>query len=1064
MMVRRRRIRLLLLVLGAFPLLWLVWADARDRTIRREVERARVEMAAGRNDAARGRLVTLSRQHPGALGGTVDYLLAICEARGGRTDEALARFARLPAGYAFTPEGAHAEAQCLLDRGQIRRAEERLERAIRGGGPDVEPIVPLLIHVYEIQSRFDDVRRLLRRRVEAEVGSKKLARLRDIENLGLGRHPYDGLLAGLEQLSLRAPDEDRVWLGRARIAIAEGRWDEAYGWLRRCVTSNPDAPVWRAWLDWARDAARPDEAARALDHLRDEDLEPGECLAACAWLAGQRGDSEAMREALERRLRDDPNSPEALEQMAGLCRRAGEPAAAAAEFRRRKAEVVRAIARYRSILWSDRPIDSEAERLDLARAAEAAGHRAEARAIYGLILESDPASGPAREGRERLDRADARLAAAAAAVHDRLRSAGGFAPSTATIRTAASSAIVPTFADDAESAGLRFIYENGASPMRQLPEVSGGGVAILDYDGDGWFDVYCVQGGAFPPRADRPPAGDRLFRNAGNGRFVDATESSGIAAMPRGYGHGVTVGDYDGDGDPDLFVTRWRGYALYRNNGDGTFRDVTGPAGLGGDRGWPTSAAMADLDGDGDLDLYVAHYVAWDADHPHRCHDSQTGVSLTCNPREAGADPDRLYRNDGGRFVDVTTEAGIVDPDGRGMGVVAVDLDEDGRIDLFVANDRSGNYLFRNLGGMRFEEVGHLAGVASNAGGGYQAGMGVTAGDLDGDGRIDLAVTNFFGESTTFYRNLGDRLFVDQTLDVGLAGPSRELLGFGVAFLDANDDGWLDLASANGHVNDLRPDYRYQMPAQLFIGGPGGRLTDVSTRAGAPWRVPRMGRGLAVGDLDNDGRVDVLILSHNQPLAYLHNRTELQRSLTLLLEGSGPNRDAIGARVAVVAEGRRQVAWRTGGGSFQSASDPRIHFGLGRAERIESLEVAWPSGRVDRHDGLESNAGYRIREGHARPEPLRGFSSGGRSSPRCGRAVNGGADASRSGGEMGPRPRLLRPVNRPRCHDAVRTGTLPGAPDGRGLAESPNACRPPKGRPVTTGNAGSRCRSNTRVP
>ena len=272
--------------------------------------------------------------------------------------------------------------------------------------------------------------------------------------------------------------------------------------------------------------------------------------------------------------------------------------------------------------------------------------------------------------------------------------------------------------------------------------------------------------------------------------------------------------------------------------------------------------------------------------------------------------------------------------------------------------------------------------------------MGIAAGDLDGDGRIDLAVTNFFGESTTFYRNLGGGLFADDTVAIGLAGASRELLGFGVAFFDANDDGWLDLASANGHVNDLRPNYPYRMPAQLMLGGPDGRLTDVSDRAGAPWRVLRMGRGLAVGDLDNDGRQDVLIQSHNQPLAYFHNRTEGGRSLTLRLAGRGPNRDAIGARVAVVAGGRRRVAWRTGGGSFQSASDPRLHFGLGDAARAESVEVTWPSGRVDRHEGLDAGAGYLLREGQAGAEPLRGFSPGGRK-------PHSSAD-SRGSGDGGP--------------------------------------------------------------
>ncbi len=532
---------------------------------------------------------------------------------------------------------------------------------------------------------------------------------------------------------------------------------------------------------------------------------------------------------------------------------------------------------------------------------------------------------------------------------------------------------MPTFADDADAVGLRFTYDNGASLIRQLPEQSGGGVALLDYDGDGWLDVYCVQGGPFPPRPDRRSPGDRLFRNKGAGRFEDVTARAGIAAFPRGYGHGVTVGDYDGDGDSDLFITRWRAYALYRNNGDGTFGDVTESAGLGGDRGWPTSAALADLDGDGDLDLYVCHYVAWDAENPHLCRDPNSGAYIACNPRETPSEADRLYRNDGGRFVDVTGPAGIVDGDGRGLGVVAADLDDDGRLDLFVANDLSANYLFRNLGGMRFEEVGQLAGVASNASGGYQAGMGIAAGDLDGDGRIDLAVTNFFGESTTFYRNLGDGEFADHTASIGLAAPSRDLLGFGVAFLDANDDGWLDLASANGHVNDLRPNYMYQMPAQLLLGAADGRLTDVTDRAGAPWQVPRLARGLAVGDLDNDGRQDVLIQAHKQPLAYFHNRTEGGRSLTLRLTGAGVNRDAIGARVAVQVGGRRLVGWRTGGGSFQSASDPRLHFGLGTAGRADAVEVTWPSGRAESFGCLESGPGYLLREGRGKADRLPGF-------------------------------------------------------------------------------------------
>jgi hypothetical protein len=293
-------------------------------------------------------------------------------------------------------------------------------------------------------------------------------------------------------------------------------------------------------------------------------------------------------------------------------------------------------------------------------------------------------------------------------------------------------------------------------------------------------------------------------------------------------------------------------------------------------------------------------------------------------------------------------------------------------VDLFVANDTTANYLYRNLGGLKFDEIGASSGVACNASGAFQAGMGTAIGDLDGDGRPDLFVTNFYGESTTFYRNLGAEMFSDQTVSVGLAGPTRFLLGFGIAALDANNDGQLDLAIANGHVNDDRPDYPYAMPPTLLVGGRDGRLSDVGQAAGPSWSVPRVGRGLAVGDLDNDGRVDILIVAQNDPLVYLHNETTGGHFVTFRLEGTPSNRDAVGAVVTVTAGGKRRRAWRYGGGSYQSASDPRIHLGL-ESDRIEDVEVKWPSGRVDHFRGVVIDRGYSLREGDARPSPLVGF-------------------------------------------------------------------------------------------
>ena len=318
------------------------------------------------------------------------------------------------------------------------------------------------------------------------------------------------------------------------------------------------------------------------------------------------------------------------------------------------------------------------------------------------------------------------------------------------------------------------------------------------------------------------------------------------------------------------------------------------------------------------------------------------------------------------------TEAGIVDRNGRGLGVVAADLDADGRVDLFVANDSSANFLFRNLGGMRSRRPPTPPAWPAMLRGTTRPAWGSPRGTSTAMGSSTWPSPTSTASRRRIYRNLGGGVFIDATAASGLAVASRRLLGFGVAFLDANDDGRLDLASANGHVNDLRPNYPYRMPAQLLVGGADGRLTDVSDVAGAPWRVPRMGRGLVVGDLDNDGRQDVLILSHNQPLAYFHNRTEGGRSLTLRLEGRGSNRDAIGARVAVVAGGRRLVAWRTGGGSYQSAGDPRLHFGLGDAPGAESVEVTWPSGHVEPTRACVPVQATSSAKGGASPSPWKG--------------------------------------------------------------------------------------------
>jgi hypothetical protein len=294
---------------------------------------------------------------------------------------------------------------------------------------------------------------------------------------------------------------------------------------------------------------------------------------------------------------------------------------------------------------------------------------------------------------------------------------------------------------------------------------------------------------------------------------------------------------------------------------------------------------------------------------------------------------------------------------------VAGHLDDDDKIDIYVANDMTANYLFRNLGGFRFEEIGQTSGAAASADGGFKAGMGIALGDLDGDGLIDLGVTNYFGESTTYYRNLGDGIFADHSASINMTAPTRRLLGFGLAFFDADNDGWLDVLSANGHVLDARPQIPWTMPLQLLQGSEGGHLTDVSASAGELFFPLHLGRGLAVGDVDNDGRLDAVVLAQNEPIIYLHNQTSARgHFVSFSLEGTKSNRDGLGARITIGAGGRRQTAERYGG-TYQSANDPRVHFGLGNATMTDLVEVRWPSGHVDRHTRLKVDCQYKLREG-----------------------------------------------------------------------------------------------------
>jgi tetratricopeptide (TPR) repeat protein len=956
---------------------------ASARRVRAELAVARQEIGAGLVALARERLTRLASERP--RDPEVLLELGSCEAARGNSELALEIWGRVPRDSPWAGKAALASAEAAIGRGRIAFAERVLRVATQQPSVELTALRRILIVLLGQQGRLDEARDLIERQwqdrrllPEGDVLSR-LALLRQSMGLDFEPFPLEWNLSQFERGAASASGEDRIALAlaRANLATRAGRFDQARLELEFCRKHRPnDAAVEKAWLGWSTAAGDLGAASEAIRHLPADAFGAADALDLRAWFARMRGDSVVERKALEEMIRTDPGRTAAIVRLAEMLEQAGDRAGATA-LRQQKAEVDAARDRYNRLYREDRYSQHIEE---LARIADRLGRRFEASGFWEIVLAGERQNPEASAALARLgsmDSGNSRPAPdAIRSIVDELDRTSSRKHASSPKRALSLVGVVPLFEDRGADSGLAvFELENGSSSIHQLPEAFCGGVGLLDFDGDGRLDVYCVQGGPFPPASGDSRPGDRLFRNRGKGTFVDVTHAAGIAGMPRGYGHGVSVADYDNDGYPDLFVTRWRSYALYHNRGNGTFEDVTGKTGLAGDRDWPTSSAFADLDNDGDLDLYVCHYAKWDPSNPRNCTDPSGKLRITCDPRLFESLPDHVFRNDSGRFVDVTAEAGIVDHDGRGLGVVAADFDGDGLVDLFVANDSTANFLYHNLGGFRFEEVGHVSGVAANAEGGYQAGMGVACGDLDGDGLPDLAVTNFYGESTSFFHNLGHALFVDHTATIGLLAPSRFVLGFGAAFLDANNDGYLDLMTANGHISDLRPLFPCPMTPQLYLGGKSGNLTDATARAGPVFQQPYVGRGLAVGDLDNDGRLDAVLAAQDDPLVVLKNETGPAPGhfVTFKLEGTRSNRDGVGASVTIAAGNRRQVAWRFGGGSFQSAGDSRLHFGLGASERVESVEVRWPSSAVNRYRDLRAGRGYRLREGDATPGSLVGW-------------------------------------------------------------------------------------------
>lgn len=521
------------------------------------------------------------------------------------------------------------------------------------------------------------------------------------------------------------------------------------------------------------------------------------------------------------------------------------------------------------------------------------------------------------------------------------------------------------FAEESGKRGIGFVHQSGHQEKHLLPEITGSGVAIADINGDGWLDIYFVQSGSLLESARESVRANELYMNLGDGQFQVQDNANGLNDY--GYGMGVAAGDYDKDGDIDLFVTNVGANKMYRNNGAGLFEDVTLESGLG-DTLWGTSAAFLDLDRDGDLDLYHANYLHWSIEIELDCFGS--GVETYCPPTNYQAPAiDRLFRNEGdGSFTDITRQAGIHDSFGNGFGVIGADYDHNGYMDIFVANDLTVNQLWMNQGGLKFLDESMTRGSGVDGFGTAKAGMGVASADPDQDGDFDILVVNLTGESDSFFRNEGTH-FTDSTSEIGLSAPSRRYTRFGVVMADFDNDGWLDLYEANGGVSpvDLGAKDIYAEPNTLFRGLQSGRFEEISPLGGTSESLLHTSRGVGVGDLNNDGGLDLVVVNRDARAYVLMNRYPDRGNWIGFSVLSEHGSDAIGAIVSLVREGRRVFGSVQPEGSYLSANDPRVHFGLGVAELVEDVRVLWPTGETEAFGDFESGSYEVLQMGSGTP-------------------------------------------------------------------------------------------------
>lgn len=935
---------------------------ASDPPIRVEalMRRAVAEIERGDVEAGRRRIAEVLRaepDHPKAL----LYQGQFARERGD-LGAALASWRRVPDDAGRVAATArYLEAALQLELRQAVAAERLLRRASELNPAYLAPHERLLT-VYVAQMRADDIR----------------AELAEIEKL----RPLT-----LDELALELVAEDRILDVEQGVVVTRGFVETDPGDIpsRTALARylSEDRPVEATAVLTDVLAAKPDhEQARAFLaglHLDRGDVPAAERLfdghqptkdsPAIAWLVFGRlreaaDDWAAAGDAYVEAVRRRPNDGRARYWLGQVLERLGRREEAVPQLDRAKllddlnAEAYRVSRGDRG-----RPDLLSPVLVNVANLLVRLGRMQEAELWYDHALKADPGNVAARQGYQ------AAREAVVVAYEESL-------PEVKPIVRSGSAAVAPKDAGSVEKPGgpihlvdragqakLDFAYWNGETGRKYLVESVGGGVAVLDYDGDAWPDLYFCQGSDLPHEPDNHEHADQLFRNLGDGTFEDVTDRAGL--NEHGYSLGCSAADVDNDGDPDLYVTNHGRDTLFLNNGDGTFQDVSEEAGVAAER-MSSSAAFADFDADGDLDLYVATYV----DSLRICRMAD-GRFSTCDPHNHEGEPDLLYRNEGdGTFTDISHASGIAAaPDGKGLGVLVADLDEDGRLDVYVANDTTPNFLFFNRtepgGPLLFEERGLSSGTALNGNGEAEAGMGIAAADFDGDGRIDLHVTNFYLESNTLYRNLGDGLFEDATRAAGLVAPTIPWLGFGTQAADFDLNGVPDLFVANGHIDNFESRGEpWKMPAQLFKNTGGGRFVEVSESVGPYFSERCLGRGAARLDWNRDGRPDLAVVHQDRPATLLTNETpDPGHFVHIRLHGVRSNRDGIGARLRITADGRTQTVEICGGDGIMCSNERVQIVGLGSADEIDRLEIAWPSGETTVASGLPKGAAVVSVEG-----------------------------------------------------------------------------------------------------